>query len=63
MRAHESGEHEGAFPITSRLTVGDFRSLPAGGVVVKVGQGRFDHGTRASVTVGRKRVGEKSHWR
>ena len=63
MRARESGEHEGAFPITVRHTAGDFRGLPAGGVVVKAGQGRFDHGTRASVMVGRKGVGEKSHWR
>lgn len=52
----------GTFPITGRLTTGDFRGLPVGGVAVKAGQGWFDHGTRASVTVGREAVGEKRPW-
>jgi len=49
-------EHVGATPVAVDLVGDKFHGVPAGVRSVKAGQGRFDPGSRASMSVGREGV-------
>jgi len=48
--------HVGATPVAVDLVGDKFHGVPAGVRSVKAGQGRFDPGSRASMSVGREGV-------